>query len=89
MPPGITSIERRAVAATIPSWHGSSCSQCNICAFVCPHAAIRPFLAKPEELAGAPDGFETLQAKGAGLGDYQYRMQVGTAVDECLYKIYS
>lgn len=79
MPPGITSIERRAVAATIPSWHSSSCSQCNICAFVCPHAAIRPFLAKPEELAGAPDGFETLQAKGAGLGDYQYRMQVGKA----------
>ena len=39
-------IERRAIAATVPVWKSENCTQCNICAFVCPHAAIRPFLAE-------------------------------------------
>lgn len=51
--------------------------QCNICAFVCPHAAIRPALATPDELAGAPAGFTTLPIKGSkDLAQFQYRMQV-------------
>lgn len=53
------------------------CVQCNICAFVCPHAAIRPVLATPEELGSAPAGFDTLPIKGSKeLSQYQYRMQV-------------
>mmetsp|Transcript_33261 Transcript_33261/g.73565 ORF Transcript_33261/g.73565 Transcript_33261/m.73565 type:complete len:1321 (+) Transcript_33261:162-4124(+) len=76
VPPGTTVIERRAIAASVPVWKSDSCTQCNICSFVCPHAAIRPSLAKPGELGGAPETFQTLKAKGAGLGEFQYRIQV-------------
>jgi pyruvate-ferredoxin/flavodoxin oxidoreductase len=41
-PPGTTAIEKRTIAAAVPIWDKASCTQCNICAFVCPHAAIRP-----------------------------------------------
>lgn len=78
MPPGTTAIEQRTIASVVPTWNSSNCTQCNICAFVCPHAAIRPVLATPEELSGAPAGFDTLNIKGAkGLEGYQYRIQVG------------
>lgn len=78
MPPGTTVIEKRNIAAKIPAWNSANCTQCNICAFVCPHAAIRPALAKPEELANAPASFGTVLVKGGGpaLKEFQYRMQV-------------
>lgn len=77
MPPGTTAIEKRTIASFVPTWEASACTQCNICAFVCPHAAIRPVLATPEELNGAPAGFNTLPIKGSKeLSQYQYRMQV-------------
>ncbi len=76
MPPGTTDIEKRSIAATVPVWKSESCTQCNICSFVCPHAAIRPFLSSAEELASAPSGYTTLQAKGHGLEQYKYRVQV-------------
>jgi Fe-S-cluster-containing hydrogenase component 2 len=77
MPPGTTAIEQRTIASHVPVWEASNCTQCNICAFVCPHAAIRPVLATPEELAAAPAGFNTLPIKGAkDLAGYQYRVQV-------------
>jgi len=75
-PPGTAAFERRAIAATVPVWKSENCTQCNICSFVCPHAAIRPFLARPDETAGAPAEYTMLQAKGPGLGEYKYRVQV-------------
>ncbi len=76
VPPGTTVVEKRAIAATVPVWKSENCTQCNICSFVCPHAAIRPFLSHADELASAPAGYATLQAKGHGLEEYKYRMQV-------------
>ncbi len=83
VPPGTSCIERRAIAATVPEWKGQMCSQCNLCSFLCPHAAIRPVLATPEELAGlnAPLGFATVQGRGGALKGLQYRMQVGDWVE--------
>ncbi|GAB4822569.1 hypothetical protein N2152v2_009615 [Parachlorella kessleri] len=77
-PPGTTSIEKRAIASAVPAWESSSCTQCNICSFVCPHAAIRPALAKPDELSGAPANFGTVPIRGGGpaLQGFQYRIQV-------------
>lgn len=76
VPPGTTFIEKRAIAATVPVWKSENCTQCNICSFVCPHAAIRPFLSQASERQGAPDGYTTLQAKGSGLEGLKYRIQV-------------
>jgi ferredoxin len=84
MPPGTTAIEKRTIASFVPTWNSSACTQCNICAFVCPHAAIRPVLATPEELGAAPSGFDTLPIKGSKeLSQYQYRMQVGQLFSLC------
>jgi len=68
--------EKRGVAVMVPEWIPSECIQCNQCSFVCPHAAIIPILATEEELAGAPETFETLPAVGKALKGYQFRMQV-------------
>lgn len=85
-PAGTTQLERRGTAVSVPAWDPASCSQCNACAFVCPHAAIRPVLATPEELAGAGGlaaaAFETLPLRGGGSRaaagqELRYRMQVG------------
>ncbi len=51
---GTAKYEKRGVAAYVPHWDSANCIQCNKCAFVCPHAAIRPFLLTEEEKAGAP-----------------------------------
>lgn len=90
-PPGTTDIEKRSIATKVPVWNSANCTQCNICAFVCPHAAIRPVLASPEELAGAPPGFATVPIKGGGpsLKGLQYRIQVSpqdcTGCDLCTH----
>ncbi len=68
--------EKRGVAVNVPEWIASECIQCNQCSFVCPHAAIIPILATAEELANAPETFETLPAIGKALKGYQFRMQV-------------
>ena len=75
-PNGTTAYEKRGAATEVPVWHPDLCIQCNRCAFVCPHAAIRPYLATGEELTGAPEGFRTKKAVGKGLESYQYRIQV-------------
>ena len=73
---GSTKYEKRGAAVEVPQWDVTKCIQCNQCALVCPHAAIRPALLDESEVQNAPAGFETKKASGAGLGKYQYRMQV-------------
>ena len=63
-PVGTTKYEKRGVAINVPEWIVENCIQCNQCAMVCPHAAIRPVLLTDEELAAAPEGFETKKAVG-------------------------
>lgn len=75
-PTGTTAIEKRTVAYAIPEWNPDRCVECLECSFVCPHAAIRPFLATNEELALAPAGFGTKKAEALGLDDLNLRIQV-------------
>ena len=73
---GTSQIEKRGIAHYVPEWQIENCIQCNQCAYVCPHACIRPFLLSEEEVAAAPAGFETKKAIGKGLEGYAFRMQV-------------
>ena len=59
---GTAAYEKRGVAVNVPEWQAENCIQCNQCAYVCPHAAIRPFLIDAGELAKLPDGTKSLQA---------------------------
>ena len=74
-PNGTTKYEKRGVAVNVPEWIADNCIQCNQCAYVCPHAAIRPFLLTEEELKNAPEGTKTIKGTG-GTKEYQFRMQV-------------
>ncbi len=90
-PPGTTQYEKRGVAVNIPEWIPENCIQCNQCAYVCPHACIRPYLIDEKEAEGLPSDTVTLKARGKGLDGYQYRIQVspldctgcGVCVEEC------
>ena len=74
-PAGTTKYEKRGIAVNVPEWQVNSCTQCNQCAYVCPHAAIRPFLMNADELTAAPAG--TVAAKGTGgTKEYQFKIQV-------------
>jgi len=75
-PPGTTEYEKRGVAVNVPQWIPENCIQCNQCALVCPHAAIRPFLLDENELKNAPAGTKTLKAIGKELAGLEFRMQV-------------
>jgi pyruvate-ferredoxin/flavodoxin oxidoreductase len=77
-PAGTTAFEKRGIAVTVPEWIPENCIQCNQCAYVCPHAVIRPFLLDDKELAGAPEGTTTIEAKGKGLEGHHFRIQVST-----------
>ncbi len=70
--------EKRGVAVMVPEWIAGECIQCNQCSFICPHSAIIPILAGDEELAGAPDTFETIPAVGKAVKGNQFRIQVNT-----------
>ncbi|MCI8284574.1 MAG: pyruvate:ferredoxin (flavodoxin) oxidoreductase [Firmicutes bacterium] len=91
LPSGTSAYEKRGVATNVPQWNKDTCIQCNQCSFVCPHATIRPVLVKKADAASKPEGFETVQAKGKGLEDYEYRIQIspldclgcGVCVDVC------
>jgi pyruvate-ferredoxin/flavodoxin oxidoreductase len=75
-PTATTKYEKRGIAINVPEWIPENCIQCNQCAFVCPHAVIRPVLAREEDLAEAPKDFVTLEAKGKELKDLKYRIQI-------------
>ncbi len=68
--------EKRGVAINVPEWIMDNCIQCNQCAMVCPHAAIRPFLVTDDEVQKAPAGFEAKKAVGKELKEYNFRIQV-------------
>ena len=77
VPLGTSAFEKRGVAIDVPAWDAAKCIQCNQCSYVCPHAAIRPFLLTEEEAANAPASYAVLDANGAGeIKQYKFRMQV-------------
>lgn len=76
MPQGTAAYEKRGVATDVPLWTSDNCIQCNQCAFVCPHACIRPFLCTEEEVAKAPKGAQFLDA--TGFKGYKYSLQIST-----------
>ncbi len=75
-PAGTTVYEKRGIAVNVPEWQAENCIQCNQCAYVCPHACIRPFLLDENEAANAPNGTVLLAAKGKELEGLKYRIQV-------------
>ncbi len=75
---GSTAYEKRGIANYVPEWIDDNCIQCNQCAFACPHGVIRPFLLTDEEMENAPEGLKTLDAKGKGLEDLKYKIQIST-----------
>jgi pyruvate-ferredoxin/flavodoxin oxidoreductase len=77
-PVSTTQYEKRGVAINVPEWIMDNCIQCNQCAMVCPHAAIRPVLLTEKELQDAPEGFEAKKAVGKDLKEYLFRIQVDT-----------
>ncbi len=89
----VTFMEKRSIADRVPLWHKENCIQCNQCAFVCPHATIRPFLLTDEEVKGLPENVkdDVLKAMGPKVGDLKFRIQItpkncvgcGLCVVEC------
>jgi len=77
-PVATSQYEKRGVAINVPEWIKENCIQCNQCSFVCPHAAIRPFLLTEAEAKKAPKTFETLPAQGKELKGLAFRMQINT-----------
>jgi pyruvate-ferredoxin/flavodoxin oxidoreductase len=73
--------EKRGIAAAIPIWEPEICIQCNQCAFVCPHAAIRAKVYEPAALESAPEGFRSRDYKAKDLAGLTYSIQV--APDDC------
>lgn len=75
-PIGQSSFQKRALAEEVPVWIPDSCTQCNLCAIVCPHAVVRPFLLDKEENKATPEGYLSRKAKGGELGGLQYSIQL-------------
>ena len=74
---GASAYEKRGVAVSVPEWDSAKCIQCNQCAYVCPHATIRPFALTVDELAAAPAQTKAVDFKvGAGKGVYKFSMAI-------------
>lgn len=80
-PTGTTRFEKRNIALEIPAWDSALCIQCNKCAMVCPHAAIRPKFYPTDALAGAPEGFASTPFKSKEYPGFSYTLQV--APEDC------
>ena len=78
IPDGTAAYEKRGIAVKVPEWNPANCIQCNTCSFVCPHAAIRPYLMTTEEAAAAPAGIKKAQGK-AVFKEYTFTMQISPA----------
>ena len=87
-PAATTKYEKRGTAITVPTWNPDTCLQCNQCALVCSHAAIRPILVDEVESKNAPAGFVTRPAQGKGLEKYNFRIQISpydcTGCESCI-----
>ena len=96
-PAGTAAYEKRGIAVNVPEWQVDDCIQCNQCAYVCPHAAIRPFLLDEAEMSAAPEGTATRKPNGKGFDGLQFRIQVsvldctgcGNCADVCPSKVKS
>ncbi len=73
---GASAYEKRGVAVMVPAWNAESCAQCNKCAYVCPHATIRPYALTAEEAANAPENAVIVDKKGKGKDSYKYSLAV-------------
>ena len=89
---GAAAYEKRGIAVSVPKWDAEKCVQCNQCAFVCPHATIRPFALTAEEAAAAPAQTKLADIKaGKGKGEYKFAMAVspldcmgcGVCISQC------
>lgn len=69
---GASAFEKRGVAVDVPEWQADKCIQCNQCAYVCPHATIRPFALDENDLKNAPKNIRTAAMKGKDVGQYQF-----------------
>jgi len=82
IPTGTSRLEKRGVASDVPKWILENCIQCNQCALVCPHAAIRPKQIDPKDLDGSPKDFLTVRSKTKNTRDLKFRIQVYT--EDCV-----
>jgi pyruvate-ferredoxin/flavodoxin oxidoreductase len=80
-PQGSAAYEKRGIAVEVPSWLPEHCIQCNQCAYVCPHAAIRPFVLSGDELAAAPEGYKSVKMNGKGCEGLNF--SIVTSVLDC------
>ncbi len=75
-PLGTSAYEKRGIAVLVPQWQPDKCIQCGQCSYICPHATIRQLVLDNDELTRVPEGYMTLKAKGKGLENYNYRIQI-------------
>ena len=91
---GLTAFEKRAISESVPVWNPEKCIQCNKCAFVCPHAVIRPYLLTQDEVDAAPESMRYVKAIGSKADGLYYTLAVsgadctgcGSCVNNCLAK---